>query len=108
MILKDIAGEINRRLMIKQNASDIPATLNMPEHMFKKISDKLNTILMDIYNENKDNSEIRMFDILMALNPYFDYAYMVNTLLDKKIIALIKVEMKDKVVLKNVKKKSNK
>ena len=107
MILKDIAGEVDRRLMIKQSASDIPATLSMPEHMFKKISTKLNNILMDIYIENKENN-IRMFDIVMSLDQYFDFAYMVNTLLDKKIISIIKLEMKDKVVLKNVKKKNNK
>ena len=107
MILKDIASEVNRRLMIKQNASDTPATLSMPEHMFKKISVKLNTILMDIYTENK-GTDIRMFDILMSLNPYFDYSYMVDTLLDKKIITLIKNEMKDKIVVKNDKKKNNK
>ena len=107
MILKDIAGEVDKRLMIKQSASDIPATLSMPEHMFKKISTKLNNILMDIYIENKENN-IRMFDIVMSLDQYFDFAYMVNTLLDKKIISIIKLEMKDKVVLKNVKKKNNK
>ena len=62
---------------------------------------------MDIYIENKENN-IRMFDIVMSLDQYFDFAYMVNTLLDKKIISIIKLEMKDKVVLKNVKKKNNK
>ena len=99
MILKDIAGEVDRRLMIKQSASDIPATLSMPEHMFKKISTKLNNILMDIYIENKENN-IRMFDIVMSLDQYFDFAYMVNTLLDKKIISIIRKHKINKLLLK--------
>ena len=106
MVLHDIASDINKRLMVKENSSDIPATLSMPEHMFKKISDKLNRILLDVYKENKPK-DIKMFDILMALNPYFDYKYMVNTLLDTKIINIVKNEMKDKVVQKNAKKTSN-
>lgn len=106
MILKDIASEINTRLMIKESSSDIPVTLSMPEHTFKKVSDKFNRILLDLYKENKRN-DIKMFDILMSLSPYFDFSYMVENILSDKIIKIVRSEMKDKVGITNGKKKDS-
>jgi hypothetical protein len=105
MIFREIAPEINKRLSIKRNSTDIPVTLNMPEHMFKKISGKLNDILMELYNENREH-DLKMTDIILALDSHFDYAYLVDTLLDKKILSILKTELKDKLVIKNVKKKN--
>lgn len=103
----NIADELNGMLMTKQNADDIPVTLNMPEHMFKKVSNKFNRCLIELYNKYK-SKDVKMFDILMSLDPYFEFGYMVENILDKKIINHVRKEIKAKEVLKNDTQKNNK
>lgn len=89
-----ISSEIEKRLMMKRSDDDVVATLSMPEHKFKKISDKFNDVILDVYNEYKD-SGVKMTDILLDLRAHFEIEYMVAKLLNKKIKTIVKKEYTD-------------
>lgn len=86
-----ISTEIEQLLMTKRSDNDDVATLSMPEHKFKKMSDKLNDSIYTIYIKYKDTG-LKMSDIILDLRLHFDIEYLVEKLLNKKIKAIIKKE----------------
>jgi len=86
-----ISTEIEQLLMTKRSDNDDVATLAMPEHKFKKMSDKLNDSIYSVYTKYKDTG-LKMSDIILGLRLHFDIEYLVEKLLNKKIKAIIKKE----------------
>jgi hypothetical protein len=93
----NLAKEIETLLMTKRSEDDVVATLSMPEHKFKKISDKFNDVLIEVYNNHK-NDGIRMRDILLSLHAHFEIEYMVETLLNIRIKDIVKTEYSTNIV----------
>jgi len=87
----NISAEIEQLLMTKRSDNDDVATLSMPEHKFKKMSDKLNDSILTVYNKYKE-SGLKMSDIIIELRLHFEIEYLVDKLLNKKIKAIIKKE----------------
>jgi hypothetical protein len=87
----NISNEIEQLLMTKRSEDDIVATLSIPEHKFKKISDKLNDSIISVYNKYNVNG-LKMSDIILELRLHFEIEYLVDKLLNKKIKAIIKKE----------------
>lgn len=103
---RDYVQEINDILMSKRDANDVRITLNIPEHKFKKNSDKFNFALSEIYNKyNNEEEEIKLFHILLSLQEYFDMEWLVENILsdvNKKLITdEIKSEYNHKVRKEN-------
>ena len=80
----NISNEIEQLLMTKRSEYDIVATLSIPEHKFKKISDKLNDSIISVYNKYNVNG-LKMSDIILELRLHFEIEYLVDKLLNKKI-----------------------
>lgn len=87
----NVSSEIEQLLMTKRFDNDEVATLSMPEHKFKKISDKLNDCILIVYNKYKDTG-LKMCDIILEMRTHFEIEYLVDKLLNKKIKAIIKKE----------------
>jgi hypothetical protein len=113
----DYVKEINDLLMEKRDENDIQATLNIPEHKFKKISKKFNYVLRMVYERHAEK-ELKMFHILLSLQNYFDMQMLVKDVLNAQNKALVIDEMqkeynmklppKEKKVKKNGKTKKKK
>jgi len=84
--------DINDKLMTKRTPDDIQSKLNIPEHKFKKISEKFNHALREVYNEHSEN-EVLMFHILLSLQEYFDMEWLVKNVLDDDNEAIVLGEM---------------
>jgi len=92
---RDYVKEINDILMSKRDANDVRITLNIPEHKFKKNSDKFNFALSLIYNKyNNEEEEIKLFHILLSLQEYFDMDWLVGNILSEDNKKLITDEIK--------------
>ena len=76
----NISNEIEQLLMTKRSEYDIVATLSIPEHKFKKISDKLNDSIISVYNKYNVNG-LKMSDIILELRLHFEIEYLVDKLL---------------------------
>lgn len=86
--------EINEILMKKRNKDDVRITLNIPEHKFKKNSEKFNYALKSIYEKYKDDEEdVKLFHLLLSLQEYFDMEWLVENILDDTNKKIVKSEM---------------
>lgn len=79
--------------MEKRFPDDVQTTLNIPEHKFKKISEKFNYALKSVYDENVDR-DVKMFHILLSLQNYFDMKWLIDNITDEENKQIIKTEMK--------------
>ena len=77
--------------MAKRTDDDASISLNIAEHKFKKHAEKLNWVLMEIYKQYQD-SGIKMFHLILALQDYFDMGSLHATILNSEIKALILAE----------------
>jgi len=89
---RDYVDEINQILMTKRTDDDSRITLNIPEHKFKKNSEKFNYAITVIYNRY-DVDDIKMFHLLLSLQEYFDMEWLVSNILNDENKAIIKDEM---------------
>ena len=85
---------MNELLMKKRHDDDLSVTLNIPEHKFKKISEKFNYALYTLYKKYVDN-DVKMFHILLALHEYFELEKLVDDILDNKNKKIVKTELAD-------------
>jgi len=91
--------DINKGLITKRFDGDIQTTLNIPEHKFKKIAEKFNHVLKDVYDKNFDK-DVKMFHILLSLQDYFDMKWLVDNVLSGSNREIVTVEMKSEFNLK--------
>lgn len=82
---------INEKLLAKRTEDDVSISLNIAEHKFKKHAEKLNWVLMEIYKQFQDTG-IKMFHLILALQDYFDMASLHANILNPEIKALILAE----------------
>ena len=94
----DFLEQVHKKLLLNG------ISINMPEHKFKKVSDKFNEVLREVYNENR-NRKIEMQHILISLSDYFDMTWLKDNVLDDANINLIQSEMEKEF---NIKKKKRK
>jgi hypothetical protein len=92
---RNYVKEINEILMTKRTDDDTRLTLNIPEHKFKKNSEKFNFALRSIYDKYRVEEDIKLFHLLLALQEYFDMDWLVENILDESNNALIRQEMID-------------
>ena len=94
----DFIDQIHKKLLLEG------ISINMPEHKFKKVSDKFNEVLRQVYEDNKAR-KIEMQHILISLSDYFDMAWLKENVLDDENIALIQSEMEKEFNIKRKKRK---
>jgi len=102
-------NEINDFLMEKRMEGDVQITLTIPEHEFKKTSEKFNYAIKSVYEKHID-SGIKMFHIILSLHNYFDMHWLIKNILDNSNKKIITEEMKTEynIKLPICKKKKNK
>ena len=91
---KNFVKEINELLMTKRHPDDVSFTLHIPEHKFKKVSEKFNYALSTTYEKYKD-MDVKLFHIILSLQEYFEMDTLVSTILDPKLTRIIKKEMQE-------------
>jgi len=100
---KNYINEMNEILMKKRDENDVSVTLSIPEHKFKKVSEKFNYALHTIYKKYVDN-EVKMFHILLSMQEYFEIDKLVNEILDDKNTKIVKKELADEYHVKSSRK----
>ena len=86
--------EINDLLMKKRTDNDIQTTLSIPEHKFKKISEKFNYALKAVYELHREQ-EAKMFHILLSLQNNFDMQMLIDDVLDDENREVVIAEMNE-------------
>lgn len=104
---RNFVNEINQILVTKRTESDVSVTLNIPEHKFKKISEKFNYALSIVYEKYKDQ-DVKMFHILLSLHDYFEMEKLVEEILNIKNKKIIKTELQKEYNVKATKRKTTK
>lgn len=101
----DFVDDINEKLSEKRTPDDIQSSLSIPEHKFKKISEKFNYALKAVYDNNKEN-DVKMFHIILSLQNYFtDMNTLVDNILNEENKEIIEIEMNEEYnIEKNTKK----
>jgi hypothetical protein len=89
---RNYVDEINQILMTKRTEDDSRITLNIPEHKFKKNSEKFNHAVKTVYERYVDE-DMKMFHLLLSLQEYFDMEWLVENVLDDDNTKIIKSEM---------------
>ncbi len=96
--INDFTEQVNRKLLLDG------ISINMPEHKFKKVSDRFNEVLREVYEDNR-HKKIEMHHILISLSDYFDMVWLKENVLDEKNIELIQSEMEREFNVKRKKRK---
>lgn len=78
--------------MTKRTGDDSRITLNIPEHKFKKNSEKFNYAVKTIYDRYSEG-EMKMFHLLLSLQEYFDMEWLVSNILNDENKSIVKAEM---------------
>lgn len=100
---RDYVDEINQILMTKRTEDDVRITLNIPEHKFKKNSEKFNYALKFIYDKYQEQ-DMKMFHLLLSLQEYFDMEWLVENILNPTNKKLVKKEMMEEYNIQDKKK----
>lgn len=101
-LTKNFVKEINEILMVRRSPDDVdPFTLYMPEHKFKKNSEKFNYALTTVYEKYKDQ-DVKLFHIILSLQEFFDMEPLVHNILEPKLRRLVKTEMETAYHMKNL------
>jgi len=99
--------EINSLLMEKRFDGDVQESLHIPEHKFKKISEKFNYVLKTVYT-NHIEEDIKMFHIILSLQNYFDMQWLTDNVLDNDNRKIVSDEMHEEYNIKYIPKKKKK
>lgn len=91
---RDYIEELNELLMTKRHPDDDVFTIHIPEHKFKKVSEKFNYALFTLYDKYK-HMDVKLFHIVLSLQEYFEMDALVNNVLDAKLTKIIKAEMNE-------------
>jgi hypothetical protein len=91
--------EINSLLMMKRFDGDVQESLHIPEHKFKKISEKFNYAIKTVYT-NHIEKDIKMFHIILSLQNYFDMQWLIDNVLDNDNIKIVSDEMHEEYNIK--------
>lgn len=95
---------INDMLMTQRSSDDVILSLTLPEHKFKKHSEKLNWVLKEIYKLYQTNG-IKMFHLVLSLQDYFDVVWLKENILDNEVLSIVQTEMTAEYDI-NIKKKT--
>lgn len=78
--------------MEKRKEGDVQITLTVPEHEFKKTSEKFNYAIKSVYEKHFD-AGIKMFHIILSLHNYFDMHWLIKNILNDSNKKIITTEM---------------
>lgn len=86
--------------MTKRSVDDVdPFTLHIPEHKFKKNSEKFNYALTTVYDRYKDK-DVKLFHIILSLQEFFEMELLIHQILDSKLRKIVKKEMEEEYHIK--------
>lgn len=103
---RNFIREINEILMTKRSPDDVdPFTLHIPEHKFKKNSEKFNYALTTVYDRYKDK-DVKLFHIILSLQEFFEMDLLVQHILEPKLKKIVKREMEDEYHIKSSRRRS--
>ena len=101
---QNYVNEINELLVRKRNDADESFTINIPEHKFKKHSEKFNWALRHVYETHLEE-DVRMFHLILSLQEYFEVDWLIENVVNKANKAKIKEEMTTEYNMKQEKPK---